>query len=68
MTRSLTTLVRYLRSLLIPGEETCLNLVEADSVTQVADAFGLAGLRADWIVEAVGLQVPAALDSQRRKS
>ena len=68
MTRSLTTLVRYLRSILIPGDETCLHLVEADSVKQVGDAFGLAGLRADWIVEAVGLQAPAAFDSQRRKS
>jgi hypothetical protein len=68
MTRWLTTLVRYLRSILIPGDETCLHLVEADAVKQVADAFGMAGLRADRIVEAVGLQAPAALDSQRRKA
>ena len=67
MTRWLTTLVRHLRTILIliPGDETCLRLVEADSV--VADAFERAGLRADWIVEAVGLQAPAVLDSQRRK-
>ena len=68
MTRWLTTRVRYLRSILIPGDEICLHLVEADSVKQVADAFEQAGLRADGIVEAVGLQAPAALDSQRRKS
>ena len=59
--------VRYLRSILIPGDETCLHLVEADSVEQVAEAFEQVGLGADRIVEAVGLQAPA-LDNQRRKS
>src|SRR5690348_14239530 len=49
------TTVRYLRSILIPGDETCLHLVEADSVEQVAAAFERAGLGADRIVEAVGL-------------
>ena len=62
------TAVRYLRSILIPGDETCLHLVEADSVEQVAEAFEQAGLAADRIVEAVGLQAPAAMDNQRRKS
>jgi hypothetical protein len=56
------TAVRYLRSILIPGDETCLHLVEADSVQRVAEAFAQAGLTADRIVEAVGL------DNQRRKS
>jgi hypothetical protein len=60
--------VRYLRSILIPGDETCLHLVEADSVERVAEAFERAGLDADRIVEAVGLQGPAAVDNQRRKS
>jgi hypothetical protein len=60
--------VRYLRSILIPGDETCLHLVEADSVEQVAEAFEQAGRTADRIVEAVGLQAPAAIDNQRRKS
>ena len=60
--------VRYLRSILIPGDETCLHLVEADSVERVAEAFERAGLEADRIVEAVGLQGPAAVDDQRRKS
>jgi hypothetical protein len=59
--------VRYLRSILIPGDETCLHLVEADSVEQVTEAFADAGLEADRIVEAVGLQA-AAIDNQRRKS
>ena len=59
--------VRYVRSILIPGDETFLHLVEADSVGQVADAFEQAGLKADRIVEAVGLQTPTALDNQRRK-
>jgi len=62
------TTVRYLRSILIPGDETCLHLVEADSVEQVAAAFEQAGLAADRIVEAVGLQAPTAIDTRRRKS
>jgi hypothetical protein len=56
--------VRYLRSILIPGDETCLHLVEADSAEHVAEAFEQAGLTADRIVEAVGLQAPT---NQRRK-
>ena len=50
------TTVRYLRSILIPGDETCLHLVEADSPERVAEAFERAGLAADRIVEAVDLQ------------
>jgi hypothetical protein len=56
--------VRYLRSILIPGDEACLHLVEADSVEHVGKAFEQAGLAADRIVEAVGLQAPT---SERRK-
>ena len=48
--------VRYVRSILIPGDETCLHLVEADSAERVAVAFEQAGLAADRIVEAVDLQ------------
>ena len=48
--------VRYVRSILIPGDETCLHLVEADSAEDVAEAFEQAGLAADRIVEAVDLQ------------
>jgi hypothetical protein len=60
--------VRYLRSILIPGDETCLHLVEAASAEQVAEAFELVGLEADRIVEAVGLRASAAVDNQGRKS
>ena len=62
------TAVRYLRSILIPGDETCLHLVEADSVERVAEAFEQVGLEADRIVEAVGLQASAPVDNQGRKS
>jgi hypothetical protein len=62
------TAVRYLRSILIPDDETCLHLVEADSAEHVAAAFERVGLKADRIVEAVGLQSPAAVDNQRRNS
>ena len=60
--------VRYLRSILIPGDETCLHLVEAASTEQVAEAFEQVGLKANRIVEAFGLQASAAVDNQRRKS
>ena len=60
--------VRYLRSILIPGDETCLHLVEAASAEQVAEAFEQIGLEADRIVEAFGLQASAAVDNQGRKS
>ena len=60
------TSVRYLRSIVIPGDETCLHLVEAASVEEVAAALEQAGLQADRIVVAVGLQAPTALDEQRR--
>jgi hypothetical protein len=52
----LGTGVRYVRSILIPGDETCLHLVEADSAEDVAETFEQAGLVADRIVEAVDLQ------------
>jgi hypothetical protein len=60
--------VHYLRSILIPGDETCLHLVEAVSVEQVADAFDQVGLQADRIVEALDVQASAADDHQGRKS
>ena len=59
--------VRYVRSILIPGDETCLHLVEADSPELVAEAFEQAGLHADRIVQAIGLQAPAAADNQRNR-
>jgi hypothetical protein len=60
--------VRYLRSILIPGDETCLHLVEAASPEHVGAAFERVGLQADRIVEAVGLQAGTAIDNQRRKT
>ena len=60
--------VRYLHSIAIPGDETCLHLVEAASAEQVAEAFEHVGLEADRIVEAVGLQPSPAVDNRRRKS
>ncbi len=59
--------VRYVRSILIPGDETCLLLVEADSAAQVAEAFDRIGLQADRIVEAVGLQAPTTVDKEGGK-
>jgi hypothetical protein len=56
--------VRYLRSILIPGDETCLHLVEAASAEQVAKAFEQVGLPADRIVEAFGLQASATDDTK----
>jgi hypothetical protein len=56
--------VRYLRSILIPGDETCLHLVEAASAEQVAEAFEQVGLQADRIVEALGLQASATDDTK----
>ena len=58
--------VRHLRSILIPGDETWLHLVEADSLNRVAEAFEQIGLDVDRIVEAVGLQAPAAGNNERR--
>jgi len=60
--------VRYLRSILIRGDETCLHLVAADSAEQVAAAFHQLGLEADRIVEAVGLQPTPAVDNEERKA
>ena len=56
--------VRYLRSILIPGDETCLHLVEAASAERVAKAFEQVGLPADRIVEAFGLQASGTDDTK----
>jgi hypothetical protein len=56
--------VRYLRSILIPGDETCLHLVEAASAEQVGKAFEQVGLQADRIVEAFGLPASATDDTK----
>jgi Protein of unknown function (DUF4242) len=54
--------VRYLRSVLLPGDELCLHLFEADSAALVSEASELAGITAERVVEAV--LEPASLDRQ----
>jgi hypothetical protein len=58
--------VRYLRSIVIPGDETCLHLVLADCVEQVAKACAQAGLQPDRIVEAIGMQAATPTDNPNR--
>ena len=62
------TTVRYLRSILIPGDETCLHLVLADSAEQVANAIEQLGLQADRIVEAIGLPVAVNVNEQQGRT
>ena len=45
--------IRYLRSIFVPEDETCLFVYEAASIDDVRRAAGLAGLPADHIVEAL---------------
>lgn len=45
--------VRYLRSALLPGDELCLHMFEADSAALVSEASELAGITAERVVEAV---------------
>jgi hypothetical protein len=45
--------VRYVRSILIPGDETCLHLFQGPSVEVVREASERAGFSAQRIVEAV---------------
>jgi hypothetical protein len=47
------TSVRYVRTTLIPGDETCFHLFEAASCDAVAEACRLAGLETPRIVPAV---------------
>lgn len=47
--------VRYLRSIVIPDDQTCLHLVLAESVEDVESAFARVGLPTDRVVDAVGL-------------
>lgn len=45
--------VRHVRSALLPGDELCLHLFEADSATVVGEASELAGITVERVVEAV---------------
>jgi hypothetical protein len=60
--------VRYLRSILIPGDETSLHLFAADSAEFVAKAFEQAGLTANRIVAAVNVPAPTTVGKRRRKT
>jgi hypothetical protein len=57
--------VRYLRSALLPGDELCLHLFEADSAAVVGEASELAGIAAERVVEAV--LEPALRDRQSKE-
>jgi len=50
------TPVRYVRSILIPGDETCLHLVSADSLEVVAVMLRQCDLKVDRIVQAVAVR------------
>jgi hypothetical protein len=45
--------VRYVRSALLPRDELCLHLFEADSADWVSEASELAGIAAERVVPAV---------------
>jgi hypothetical protein len=45
--------VRYVRTTLVPGDETCFHVFEADSRDAVAEACRLAGLDTPRIVAAL---------------
>ena len=47
------TPVRFLRSIFLPEDETCLFLYEAGSAAAVRDAVGRAALSCERVVEAV---------------
>lgn len=52
-----STPVRYLRSIVVPTDETCFHLFEAGSAGAVEAALGMAAIRHDrisraWLVEA----------------
>ena len=55
------TPVRFLRSIFVPEDETCLYLYEASSAAAVRDALGRAALLFDRVVEAV--PTPAGKES-----
>jgi hypothetical protein len=46
--------VRYVRSVVVPGDEMCLMLFEADSVETVSRVAETGGLSFDRVVEAAG--------------
>jgi hypothetical protein len=57
--------VRYVRSALLPGDELCLHLFEADSPALVSEVSELAGITAERVVEAV--LEPASRDRRSKE-
>ncbi len=47
------TPIRYVRSILIPGDETCLHLVDAESIEEVIETLRRRDLDVDRIVQAM---------------
>ncbi len=45
--------LRYLRTILVPGDETCFCLIEAPSASALANLAEAAGVEPERIVEAV---------------
>jgi hypothetical protein len=45
--------LRYLRTILVPSDETCFCLIEAPSAKAIAELTDAAGVEAERIVEAV---------------
>jgi hypothetical protein len=45
--------IRYVRSVLLPGDELCLHLFEADSTSLVSQASERAGISPERVVETV---------------
>ena len=50
------TPVRYLRSILVPADETCFVLLQAHSVAAAGEVARRAGLRFDRLAEAVAAE------------
>jgi hypothetical protein len=53
VSREGTTTVRFLRRILVPGDETCLLLYESDSIEAVVEAARRADVRFERVTEAV---------------
>jgi hypothetical protein len=59
------TTVRYLRSILVPEDETCFYLYEAGSAEAVREAARRAGLQFERIIAAVAEEPEQRLDPSR---
>jgi hypothetical protein len=52
------TSMRYVDTIFLPGDETCLHLFEADSAADVRAVLRYAGLEADRVVPAEQIEPP----------